>query len=177
MHIPCFQSLKTPYHAQVKAEHHASIPQAPRPPLALQGLKLLPMPSLLAPPFLLPTCPTLVAWNVLAGLNVSTFCSASLATSLSSGGEEGGSTGGGLERNVYGFDVECKVPSFLLLADVGLVVRGVVRSLKFESCGTLVGTVEVCCCRCPGRVEERFEISLRGLETWRGIEAGGLGGA
>ena len=130
------------------------------------------MPSLRgAPAFLLPTCPTLVAWNVLAGLNVSTFCSAPPVTS--SGGEDGGSTGGGLERNVYGFDVEG--PLSLFLTDVGLVVRGVVRSLKLESCGALVDGREVCCCTCPGREEERFEISLRGLETWRGIDAGGLG--
>jgi hypothetical protein len=145
------------------------MPQPPRLPLALQGLKLLPIPNLRgAPPFLLPTCATLVAWNVLAGLNVSTFCSPPPAKSLSSE-EDGGSTGGGLERKVYGFEVGGAVSWFPLLVDVGFVARGVVRSLKFESCdglvGGMVGGMVGCCCGRPECEVERFEMSFRGLET------------
>jgi hypothetical protein len=151
--------------------------QPPRPPLALQGLKLLPIPNLRgAAPFLLPTCATLVAWNVLAGLNVSIFCSPPPAKSLSSD-EDGGSTGGGLERKVYGFEVGGAVSWFPLFVDVGLVVRGVVRSLKFEGCDALVWGRVGWCCGCPEYEVERLEMSFRGLDTWRGIEAGSLGGS
>jgi hypothetical protein len=129
------------------------------------------MPNLFGPPFLLPACAILVAWNVLAGLNVSSFCCAPPVTSLSSGGEEGGSTGGGLERKAYGLGVEIAISSSPLLADVGLVDRGVVRSLKFESCDGLGGGMAEWCCS-PEREVERFEMSLRGLETWRTVEAG-----
>ena len=90
------------------------------------------MPNLRVAPPLLPTCATLVAWNVVAGLKASDFCPVPppFPTFVSSGGEDGGSAGGGLERKVYGFeDVEALS---LLFVDVGLVVEGVVRSLKFE---------------------------------------------
>jgi hypothetical protein len=98
-----------------------------------------------APPILLPACATLVVWNVLAGWKVSSFCSAAFGVSLSSGGEEGGSTGGGLERKVYGFEVVVAISSVPLLVDGGLVVRGVVRSLKFDNCdGFGMGMVEWC---------------------------------
>jgi len=57
---------------------------------------------------------------------------------------------------------------------MGFVVKGVVRSLKFESCADLLGGAMRVCCGYSGREEERLEMSFRGLETWRGIDAGGL---
>jgi hypothetical protein len=96
-------------------------------------------------------------------LKVSSFCCGPPIISLSSGVEEGGSTGGGLERKVYGLEVDLACSSFPLLVDKGLVVRGVVRSLKFDSCGGFVrGAVG---CRGDSEREEKFEMSLRGLET------------
>lgn len=78
---------------------------------------------------------------------------------------------------MYAFGVEDPVSSFRILVDVGFVVKGVVRSLKFESCAGLLGGTMRVCCGYSRREEERFEMSLRGLETWRGIDAGGLGNA
>lgn len=136
----------------------------PRPPLALQGLKLLPIPNLRAVPILLPTCVTLVAWNVVAGLNVSIRSPPPPGRITSwSGGEDGGSGGGGLERNVYGFENEGAVVTSCSsrFVVVGFVVKGVVRNLKF---GSWIGFVGGIAFRCGSR-EDTFEMSFSGLET------------
>jgi hypothetical protein len=57
------------------------------------------------------------------------------------------------------------VLSIPLLVNVGLVVRGVVRSLKFESCDGLVGGMVGWCCGCPECEVEMLEMSFRGLEA------------
>lgn len=64
------------------------------------------MPNLRVVPILLPTCATLVVCNVVDGLKASDFSPTPrlFPTFVSSGGEDGGSTGGGLERKVYGFE-------------------------------------------------------------------------
>lgn len=137
------------------------------------------MPNLRVAPTLLPTCATLVAWNVAAGLKASDSpppVPPTFPTLASSGGEEGGSAGGGLERKVYG--LEAVGASSLLFVVVGFVVEGVVRSLKFDIWAVFAdGIVAGCCWYVDDREENKFEMSLRGLETWRGMEAGGFGGA
>lgn len=136
------------------------------------------MPNLRVVLTLLPTWATLVAWNVVAGLKASAFSPAPppFRTVASSGGEDGGSTGGGLERKVYG--LEAVEALWLAFVVVGFVVEGVVRSLKLDIWAAFAGKIGVgCCWYADGREEDRFEMSLRGLETWRGMGAGSFGGA
>lgn len=115
-------------------------------------------------PILLPTCVTLVAWNVAAGLNVSIRSSPPPGRITSwSGGEDGGSGSGGLERNVYGFENEGAVVTSCStrFVVVGFVVKGEVRNLKI---GSRIGFVGGIAFRCGSR-EDTFEMSFNGLET------------